>query len=96
MEKLSEQTIQERLDKLEGWDYVDGCIEANYKFKDFREAFSAMTLIAFECEMQNHHPDWTNVYNSLKIRLNTHDAGGVTENDFTLAHSIEELIHEKR
>lgn len=92
MEKLSERTIEERLDKFEGWDYVDGAIEASFKFKDFREAFSVMTLIAFECDAQNHHPDWNNVYNSLNIRLSTHDAGGVTEKDFKLAHSIEEII----
>ncbi|NAS12110.1 4a-hydroxytetrahydrobiopterin dehydratase [Poritiphilus flavus] len=94
MEKLSERTIQERLDKLEGWEYVDGAIETTYQFGNFREAFSAMTLLSFECEIQGHHPDWTNVYNRLTIRLNTHDVGGVTEKDFTLAHSIEELVQE--
>ncbi len=51
-----------------------------------------MTRIAFECEAQNHHPDWSNVYNSLHIRLSTHDANGVTEKDFTLAKSIEKII----
>ncbi len=92
MEKLSERTIEERLEKLEGWEYVDGAIEASFEFKNFKEAFSVMTLIAFECEAQNHHPDWSNVYNSLNIRLNTHDAGGVTEKDFELAHAIERII----
>lgn len=93
MEKLNERTIEERLDKLEGWEYVDGAIEASFRFKDFRETFSVMTKIAFECEEQKHHPDWCNVYNSLKIRLNTHDANGVTEKDFKLAHSIWDIIH---
>lgn len=92
MEKLSERTIEERLEKLEGWEYVDGAIETSFEFKNFKEAFSVMTLIAFECEAQNHHPDWSNVYNSLNIRLNTHDAGGVTEKDFELAHAIERII----
>lgn len=92
MEKLSERTIEERLDKLERWQYVDGAIETSFKFKNFKETFSVMTRIAFECETQNHHPDWCNVYNSLKIRLNTHDAGGVTEKDFVLAHAIEAII----
>ena len=92
MEKLSERTIEERLDKFEGWDYVDGAIEASFKFKDFKEAFSMMTRIAFDCETHNHHPDWTNVYNSLKIRLNTHDAKGVTDKDFELAHTINKII----
>ena len=92
MEKLSERTIEERLDKLEGWEYVDGAIETSFEFKNFKEAFSVMTRIAFECEAQNHHPDWSNVYNSLNIRLNTHDAEGVTEKDFKLAHAIEQII----
>lgn len=93
MEKLSERTIEERLDKMEGWEYVDGAIEASFTFKDFKEAFATMCKIAFESEAQKHHPDWTNVYNKLKIRLNTHDAGGITEKDFTLAHSIWDIVY---
>lgn len=93
MEKLTDRTIEERLDKMEGWEYVDGAIEAKFTFKDFRQAFSVMTLIAFECEAQNHHPEWTNVYNQLHIRLNTHSVGGITENDFKLAHAIWDVIH---
>ncbi len=92
MEKLTERAIEERLDKLEGWEYTNGAIETSFQFKDFREAFSIMTLIAFECEIQKHHPDWNNVYNSLNIRLNTHDAGGVTDNDFRLALAIENIV----
>ncbi len=92
MEKLSERTIEERLDKIEGWEYVNGAIETTFEFKDFREAFATMTHIAFECEVQGHHPDWNNVYNTLNIRLSTHDAGGVTEKDFILAHAIEKII----
>ena len=51
-----------------------------------------MTRIAFECEAQGHHPDWSNVYNTVNIRLNTHDANGVTEKDFVLARTIEDII----
>ena len=93
MDKLTERTIEERLDKLEGWDYVDGAIETKFEFKDFRQAFAVMTMIAFECEAQNHHADWRNVYNKLHIRLYSHDAGGITERDFKLAHSIWEIVH---
>ena len=92
MEKLTEQEITEHLKKLDGWEYADGAIETSFEFKNFKEAFSVMTRIAFECESQGHHPDWNNVYNSLTIRLNTHDADGVTEKDFKLAHSIESII----
>jgi len=92
MEKMTEKEIEKKLNKLDGWDYVDGAIETSFEFKNFKEAFSVMTRIAFECEAQGHHPDWNNVYNSLHIRLNTHDAEGVTEKDFKLAESIEGII----
>ncbi|AYN67333.1 4a-hydroxytetrahydrobiopterin dehydratase [Euzebyella marina] len=92
MKKLSDSEINEKLQDLEGWDYNNGAIETTFEFHNFKEAFSTMTRIAFECEAQNHHPDWQNVYNTLSIRLNTHDADGVTEKDFKLAKSIEEII----
>jgi len=93
MEKLSDEEITNSLKELSGWEYKDGAIERNYKFKNFKEAFTTMTHIAFECEAQNHHPDWSNVYNSLYIRLNTHDVGGITSNDFKLAESIENIVN---
>lgn len=92
MEKLSEKEIQEGIKSLEGWEYVDNGIECSFEFKNFKEAFSVMTRVAFEAEAQNHHPDWSNVYNRLYIRLSTHDAEGVTANDFKLAQSIESIL----
>ncbi|MGB5228524.1 MAG: 4a-hydroxytetrahydrobiopterin dehydratase [Eudoraea sp.] len=95
MEKLSEEEIKNSLKELPGWEYKDAAIERSYKFKNFKDAFSIMTRIAFECEAQNHHPDWSNVYSSLNIRLNTHDVGGITNNDFELAKSIENIVNNK-
>ncbi|WP_411031811.1 4a-hydroxytetrahydrobiopterin dehydratase [Spongiimicrobium sp. 3-5] len=92
MERLNTEEIENRLQKLQGWELVDGALEASFQFENFKEAFSVMTRIAFECEAQNHHPDWHNVYNSLTIRLNTHDVNGITNNDFALAEIIEKLI----
>ena len=92
MKKLSEKEIQEHLQDLKGWEYNEGALETTFEFKNFKEAFTIMTRIAFECEAQNHHPDWSNVYKTLTIRLSTHDAGGVTMKDFGLAQSIEEII----
>lgn len=92
MTKLDERAITERLEKLEGWEYKDNAIHTSLEFENFKEAFSMMTRIAFEAELQQHHPDWTNVYKTLSISLSTHDAGGVTEKDFKLAHTIEQLI----
>jgi 4a-hydroxytetrahydrobiopterin dehydratase len=92
MKKMTKQEIEERLDQLDGWDYTEKAIQTTFEFADFKETFSIMTRIAFECEAQNHHPEWTNVYKTLTIRLSTHDADGVTEKDFKLAATIENII----
>lgn len=92
MDKLSEKDIQKKLEKLPNWEYLDNALETTLEFATFKDCFSIMTRIAFEVEAQNHHPEWFNVYNKLSIRLSTHDAGGVTEKDFKLAHTIEGII----
>lgn len=92
MEKLSTAEIEKELENLDGWELNENALETTFEFQNFREAFTLMTRIAFECEQLNHHPDWTNVYNRLHIRLSTHDAGGVTQRDFDLAQTIESLV----
>ena len=92
MEALSTSEIEKGLQGLEGWEFNENALETTFEFQNFKEAFTLMTRIAFECEALNHHPDWTNVYNRLHIRLSTHDAGGVTEKDFKLARLIEDLV----
>lgn len=92
MTKLTEAEITEKLKDLDGWELNENALETTFEFQNFKEAFTLMTRIAFECEAQNHHPDWSNVYNRLHIRLNTHDAGGVTEKDFKMAQTIETLV----
>ncbi|HUR81968.1 MAG TPA: 4a-hydroxytetrahydrobiopterin dehydratase, partial [Thermoanaerobaculia bacterium] len=62
-----------------------------FRFADFTEAFSFMTAVAFAAEKRNHHPDWTNVYNRVAIRLTSHDAGGVTDRDYDLAKAIDAI-----
>uniref|UniRef100_A0A3Q2XT45 4a-hydroxytetrahydrobiopterin dehydratase n=1 Tax=Hippocampus comes TaxID=109280 RepID=A0A3Q2XT45_HIPCM len=93
MERLTEKEIDTLLQNLEGWTYLEGSITKLFTFKDFKEAFATMTRIAFECEAQNHHPEWENIYSSLTIKLNTHDVGGVTKKDFQLARSIENIVN---
>jgi 4a-hydroxytetrahydrobiopterin dehydratase len=92
MSKLTENQIQEKLQQFTDWEYVDNGLETTLEFETFKDCFSIMTRIAFEVEIQNHHPEWFNVYNKLSIRLSTHDAGGVTEKDFKLAKVIEGII----
>ncbi len=93
MKKLTTAQIEESLEKLSGWSLEGDIIVKSFKFKNFKEAFSVMTRIAFECEQQNHHPNWENVYNNLTIKLNTHDAGGVTQKDIDLAQTIENIVN---
>ncbi|MFK7797369.1 MAG: 4a-hydroxytetrahydrobiopterin dehydratase [Aureispira sp.] len=65
---------------------------AELKFKDFVAAFAFMTEAAFHIEQQNHHPEWENVYNTITIRLTTHDAGNqVTDKDHQLAQTLTQL-----
>lgn len=92
MKLLTENEINERLEELEGWEYVDNALYAIFEFENFKEAFVAMTRIAFEAEKMNHHPEWTNSYNLVEFYLSTHEADGVTEKDFELAMIIEDLI----
>lgn len=71
------------------WNEIDNALECRFVFKDFVEAFGFMSQVAIIAEKQNHHPYWTNVYNKLTIRLNTHDAGDIiTDKDHALAKAI--------
>ncbi|SDX16772.1 4a-hydroxytetrahydrobiopterin dehydratase [Aequorivita viscosa] len=92
MKALTKQQIEEKLKDFEGWDYEMDALHTVFDFENFKEAFSAMTRIAFEAEKLGHHPEWTNVYNTLEIFLSSHDADGVTEKDFELAKIIDDLI----
>ena len=77
------------VEELDGWTGGDDFITKIFKFKDFVEAFSFMTNIAMIAEKMNHHPEWYNVYNRVDITLTTHDSGGVTEKDISLAKAME-------
>ncbi len=89
MAVLSNEEINKKIKTLSGWAINNNGIEKTFQFKDFIEAFSFMTRFAFYAEKANHHPEWSNVYNRVTIRLTTHDAGGITEKDFALAKKIE-------
>lgn len=75
------------------WTEKDNTLYQKFTFKDFSEAFAFMTRVAIEAEKMNHHPLWTNVYNTVEMWLNTHDAGDtVTEKDHKLAKKIDALV----
>jgi 4a-hydroxytetrahydrobiopterin dehydratase len=71
------------------WELVDGKLEKVFSFPDFVGAFAFMTRVALLAEKQDHHPEWSNVYGKVRIRLSTHEAGGITDLDFALARRIE-------
>jgi 4a-hydroxytetrahydrobiopterin dehydratase len=76
---------------LSGWTVAPGdrlAIARSLRFADFNTAFGFMTRVALKVEPMDHHPEWSNVYNRVDILLTTHDAGGVTDLDLTLARFI--------
>jgi 4a-hydroxytetrahydrobiopterin dehydratase len=74
------------------WKEEDNCLSAKFTFEDFSAAFAFMTEVAIASEKQNHHPNWSNVWNTVEIKLSTHDAGNiVTEKDHKLAKRITEI-----
>jgi 4a-hydroxytetrahydrobiopterin dehydratase len=92
IEKLDEKAICAELKNLDGWKHINGAIEKTFAFPNFKSAISAMVRIAFEAESMNHHPEWSNVYDKVNIRLRTHDVNGLTTKDFTLAKKIEDVM----
>lgn len=91
---LSNEEIKTALSDLESWSHEEDKLKKEFSFDNFRDAMAFITRIAFEAEEQVHHPEIFNVYNTVKIALSTHDAGGkVTEKDLKLANSIESLYN---
>ena len=75
------------------WKEDNKTLEKEFKFRDFTDAFGFMTKVALIAEKMDHHPTWTNTYNTVKISLSTHDAGNkVTEKDHKLARAIDDLM----
>lgn len=74
------------------WIEKDNALHVVYQFKNFSECWSFMTRIALVAEQINHHPDWTNVWNKVTIRLSTHDAGNtITSKDYLLKEKISNI-----
>lgn len=91
--KLSEHELEVQIKVMKGWELKNGKLEKSFRFSNFVEAFGFMTKIALEAEKINHHPEWLNVYDSVNIKLTTHDAGGITDFDIKLANIIDAVGH---
>lgn len=78
------------------WEEKDDALHAEFKFDNFRKAFAFMTEVAFVAEEANHHPEWSNVYNKVTIKLTTHDAGNkITDKDRQMSEQINKLYSSK-
>ncbi len=87
--RLSEHELSENIKAMKGWELKNGKLEKSFTFFNFVEAFGFMTRIALEAEKMDHHPEWLNVYNTVTIKLTTHDADGITDFDIKLANIID-------
>jgi 4a-hydroxytetrahydrobiopterin dehydratase len=94
MQVLSREAVETALQQLPSWHLADHgrSLRRELVFADFKQAFAFMTQVALAAEQRDHHPDWRNVYNRVDICLSTHDAGGLTERDLSLARWIDDLL----
>ena len=96
MSHLTDDQVALQLQDLNGWQQDGNSIVKIFVFHDFIEAISFMTEVAFHAEKLEHHPEWTNIYNKVHVRLTTHDVNGITSHDIRLAKRMEEVIAPKR
>ena len=89
---LNSEEIKELAVKIPGWEIHPKHIERNIIFKNFIDAFSFMTKVALLAEKYNHHPNWENVYSQVRIKLFTHDLGGISNLDHVMASEINNLL----
>ena len=89
--RLSDSELASALAELPGWSVVNGKLHREYKFADFVHAFGFMATSAIAIEAMNHHPEWFNVWNRVTVDLTTHDEGGITSRDVTLARKLESI-----
>jgi 4a-hydroxytetrahydrobiopterin dehydratase len=83
--RLTPEQISASLPSIPGWELAGGKLRREFVFENFIQAFGFMSSVALIAESMNHHPEWSNVYNRVRVELSTHDAGGLTALDFELA-----------
>ena len=89
---LKDEELKELTAKIPGWEIKAKQIERDFIFTDFVEAFAFMTKVALVCEKLNHHPNLENVYSKVILKLTTHDLGGISSLDQTLALEINRIL----
>ncbi len=89
---LQDEELKELIAKIPEWEIKEKLIEREFNFTNFIDAFSFMTKVALVCEKFNHHPNWENVYSKVIIQLSTHDLGGISSLDQTIASEINKIF----
>ena len=89
---INQTQLNNFINKNPSWIVDNKTIKKEFKFENFIDAFGFMSKVAILSEKMDHHPNWQNTYNKVKIELTTHDKGGITSNDTKLAESIDKLI----
>lgn len=87
--RLGPEELDEAVSGLDGWSVKDGKLHKEYEFEDFVQAFGFMAAAALCAERKNHHPEWFNVYRTVRVDLSTHDVGGITGWDVELAREFD-------
>ena len=91
LRRLNDDEVAVAVHELAGWQLVDGKLQREFVFANFVEAIGFIDSTALWAETWNHHPEWSNVYNRVRVELWTHDVGGISGLDFQLAHKMNEL-----
>ncbi|MAE52068.1 MAG: 4a-hydroxytetrahydrobiopterin dehydratase [Micavibrio sp.] len=93
VKQLPADTVDNALKSLTGWNLSADTksIHKDLKFQDFNQAWGFMNRVALLAEKMDHHPEWFNVYNRVEIKLTTHDAGGISDRDITMAKAIDQM-----
>lgn len=92
VEKLSEDEVQAGIAQLDGWSLKDHKLHRELKFQDFNQAWGFMNRVALAAEQANHHPEWFNVWSTVRIDLTTHECGGISQRDLALALKINSFL----
>jgi len=89
--KLNEEEVKLALSRLTRWSVVGGKLHREFQFKDFVEAWGFLSSAALVVQQMDHHPEWSNVYGTVRVDIVTHDVGGISRRDIELAEKLELL-----
>ncbi len=93
LRRMTDEEIALALNALPDWTHRDGKLHRTVRLPSFPDAVAFVTRVAFEAERLDHHPEWSNVYDTVRIALVTHDVSGISERDVALATAIDAILN---